>query len=168
MTLNPIAIIRSLVPTVILARIDDLLNNARALLAGETLRAIGLGALAVIWAVWHGALALGLTHVPAPTLDVIAAAVSAAVLLIQEWARKFVSSPATVAAIVATPPTSAGPINAAAAAGVDPALIGQAIAAAPDAPADVAVAPAVVAATPAADPAPEVDPSTIVDGGDAG
>ncbi len=132
MTLNPITLIRALVPTVILVRIDDTLNAARALLAGETLRAIGFASIAVVWLIWHGALALGLTHVPAPTLDVIAAAISAAVLLVQEWARRFVSSPATVARIVATPPTAAGPINAAEAAGVDPGLIGQAIADAPE------------------------------------
>ena len=97
---------------------DAILARARALLQGETLRAITLGAVIVVWLVTHLAFALHLAGQP-PAWDVIEVAVSAALVALNEMIRLFVYSPATVSAIVNTPPTAAGPIAAAEAAGVD-------------------------------------------------
>lgn len=101
----------------------DLLNRARALLQGETLRAIVYGAAIVVWIVVGLSNALGFTRFGAniSVTDALTQATAASVLL-TELARRFVYSPATVAAIVNTPPTAAGPIAAAEAAGVDTTL----------------------------------------------
>jgi len=172
--LNPFAILGTILTTILpaplIVRINDLLDRVRGLLAGEYLRLVIYGAAVVVYLTTHILQTLNIGHLPAVNLDAAIAIVTVAAGLLTEYLRTKVSSAATVAAIVASPPTAAGPINAAAAAGVDPALIGAAIVKAPDAPADVEVAPEVVAATPAPDPAadePEVDPSTIADGGDA-
>lgn len=170
MTLNPFAIIGSIlsaiVPDPISVRIQAFIDQLTGLLQGETVLVIGNGAGVAIYLV---AKASG--KIPDVTFqDAVLQAGAAAVLLntVLLSIRKYAFSPKTVAAIVASPPTAAGPINAAAAAGVDPAVIGQAIVTAPDAPADVAVAPEVVAATPAPADDTEIDPSTIAGGGDAG
>lgn len=135
-SVNPFAIVgallTALLPAPLVVRINDILDKVRGLLTGETVRAIGYGAVLAIYLGWHAALALNLTTVPAPTLDIILAAVAGAIALVTEFARRKVWSANSVAAIVAAPPTAAGPINAAAAAGVDPAAIATALVAAPD------------------------------------
>lgn len=152
-SINPFAIIGSIIsailPAAVVAAIDAWLDKARGLLQGETLRAIGYGAGLVIYLV---AKASG--SIPDLPLDqALLQAGSAAALLVTliEAARKYVYSPATVAAIVATPPTAAGPVVAAAAAGVDPALIDEAMVAAPPADPDQATALANLDALAAAD-----------------
>jgi hypothetical protein len=78
-----------------------LLGRARDLLEGETLLAINFGAIIVIYLSWHLALAMGWSHVPAPALDVIVLAVGSASTAIATFARRFVSSPATVGTLEA-------------------------------------------------------------------
>jgi hypothetical protein len=130
--------------------------RVRDLLSGEPLRAITYGAIIVVWVVTHAAFALGVTHQPGPGFDVILAAVSAALALLNEVIRLYVASPNTLAA------------EQAAAAGLEAALNASG---APTAPADVAPAdaPSVVDPTsteptapgpgPAPEPAPAPDPS---------
>lgn len=70
---------------------DALVVRARALLQGEPLRAITYGAIAVVWLVSHAAFALGITKEPGPDFNVVLAAVSAAIALINEAIRLYVS-----------------------------------------------------------------------------
>lgn len=95
-----------------------LVDRIRALLQGETVRVITYGAIAVVWLVTHAAFALGLAAQP-PAFDVIAGAVSVGLAILNEAIRLYVSSPATVAAIVNTRPTGTGPIAAAESVGID-------------------------------------------------
>jgi hypothetical protein len=154
-TLNPFALLLALLPAPVAAAVTALADKLRALLQGETLRAIVYGAAIVVWLVTHIAEAMNIGNLQVVNLDTALAVATGAAALLTELARRYVYSPATVAQIVATPPTAAGPINAAAAAGVEPALIGEALVTAPD---PVVDQPDVVAD----------DPTTIADGGDAG
>lgn len=96
-----------------------LLDKARALLQGEPLRAIVYGAAVVVWLVTHIAKALGVGNLAVVDLDQALLMATAAAAGLTEFARRWTYSPATVAAIVNTPPTAAGPIAAAEAVGVD-------------------------------------------------
>lgn len=124
MTLIPI--LRTLLPAPVVAFFDRLAAKLQPLLAGEPLRAITYGAVALVWIVSRALVITGILPI-APSVDAILIAVTGAISIIAaaiaEFARRWTYSPASVAAIVANPPTAAGPINAAAAAGVDPALI---------------------------------------------
>jgi hypothetical protein len=70
---------------------DALVARARALLQGEPLRAITYGAIVVVWLVTHAAFAAGVTHQPGPDFDTILAAVSAALVALNEAIRLYVS-----------------------------------------------------------------------------
>ncbi len=98
---------------------EALLAKARALLQGETLRAIVYGAAVVVWLVTRIAKALGIGNLEAIDLDQALLMATTAAAALTELARRYVYSPATVAAIVQTPPTAEGPIAAAEAVGVD-------------------------------------------------
>lgn len=91
--------------------VAGVLDTARNLLKGEPARAIGYGAAAIIYLV-----ALALDAIPdMPPEDALIAATAAIATIssVIETIRHFVYSPATVASIVTTPPTAAGPIVAA-------------------------------------------------------
>ena len=75
-----------------------ILDKLRTLLTGEPLRAIGYGAIAVVFLVSRALVLAGYWQ-GAPTLDVIVAAVGAAVLAVTEVSRAFVYSPNTVGRI---------------------------------------------------------------------
>lgn len=77
------------------------------ILQGEPLRAIGYGAIVVVFLVTRGAEALGYTKFGEPTLDTIILSVGAAVTAVTEFARRFVYSPKTVAAVAAGAPVAA-------------------------------------------------------------
>lgn len=96
-----------------------ILEKVRALLQGEPLRAIVYGAAVVIWIVTRVAAALHVGNIAAVDLDQALVMATAASVALTEFARRWTYSPATVAAIVKTPPTAAGPIAAAEAVGVD-------------------------------------------------
>lgn len=116
--------IADLIPQSLQSKGSAVLDKARDLLQGETLRAIGYGAGVVIYLV---AKAVG--SIPDLSFDqaVLQAGAAAAVLVtVIESARRFVFSPKTVAAIVTAPPAASGPVVAAVAAGVKPATIMQA------------------------------------------
>jgi RsiW-degrading membrane proteinase PrsW (M82 family) len=92
--------------------VNALLLKIRDLLTGEPLRAITYGAIAVVWIVTHAAFAVGVLHNPPPEFDVILAAVSGAIALLNEVIRLYVYSPNSVAAmgaIASAPPASAAP-----------------------------------------------------------
>lgn len=72
------------------------LNLLRRVLQGEPLRAIGYGAIAVVFLVSR-ALVLTGYWTDAPSLDAIILAVSATVAGVTEFARRYVYSPITVA-----------------------------------------------------------------------
>lgn len=103
---------------------DKLAERLRALLQGEPLRLIVYGAAVVVWLATRivpiVAEALG-TQVNLQAIDLDGALATATVAagVLTELVRRYVYSPATVAAIVKTPPTAAGPILAAEAVGVD-------------------------------------------------
>jgi len=117
--------ISDLLPTNVKDFAQSIITKLEALLQGETLRAIGYGAGVVIYFV---AKAVG--SIPDVSFtDAVTQALAAAAIVISvvETARHYVFSPATVAAIVtAPPPASAGPIDAAVAAGVDAGTIDKA------------------------------------------
>lgn len=96
-----------------------LLDKARALLQGEPLRAIVYGAAVVVWLVTHIAQALHIGNLAVVNLDQALVMATGASVALTEFARRWTYSPTTVAAIVNTPPTAAGPIAAAEAVGVD-------------------------------------------------
>jgi hypothetical protein len=97
--------------------INSILDKARGLLQGEPLRLIGYGAGIVIYL---AAKALGnIPDLPLEQALIQATAAIAVLASVIETIRRFTYSPATVAAIVQTPPTAAGPIAAAEAVGVD-------------------------------------------------
>lgn len=128
MSLNPFAIIGSLVqsflPAAVVAWLQQLVEAANRLLQGSPARAIGYGAAVVMYLV-----ALALDRIPDMTFDqAVTSAVTAVTILvgIVEAIRHYVFSPATVAAIVTTPPTAAGPIAAAMVEGVPPTTIAEA------------------------------------------
>ena len=99
--------------------LQTILEKARALLQGEPLRAIVYGAAVVVWLTTHIAQALAIGHLAVVDLDQALLMATAAAAALTEFARRWTYSPATVAAIVQTPPTAAGPIAAAEAVGVD-------------------------------------------------
>lgn len=96
-----------------------LLEKARGLLQGEPLRAIVYGAAVVVWLVTRIAQALHIGNFQVVNLDDALLVATAAATALTELVRRYVYSPATVAAIVNAPPTAAGPIAAAEAVGVD-------------------------------------------------
>lgn len=132
-TLNPFAVIGALLsaflPATVVAWIQSFIDKVNSLLQGETVLVIGNGAGVVIWIVAKISGRIPDVSLADATVQAGAAALLLNTVLVS--IRKYVSSPKTVAKIVATPPTASGPINAAAAAGVDPALIGEALVAAP-------------------------------------
>lgn len=81
-----------------------LLARIQALMQGEPLRVITYGAVVVVWVVLHVAFALNLIGTQPPNFDEVLAAVSAAVIVLNEIIRQFVSSPATVARLVGDGP----------------------------------------------------------------
>lgn len=83
-----------------MAKFVPLLNALRGVLQGNPLRAIGYGAIAVVFLVSQAAVLLGYSKA-APDLDTISVAVAASVAFVTELARKYVYSPNSVAAIVA-------------------------------------------------------------------
>lgn len=94
-----------------------LLDAARNVLQGEPLRAIGYGAAVVVFIVANASGRFAdLTFDEAISTATVATTTLIGVI---ETARRFVFSPASVAAIVTAPPTAAGPIIAAEEAGVD-------------------------------------------------
>jgi hypothetical protein len=109
--------------------LQNLLAKARELLQGEPLRAIVYGAAVVVWLTTHIAQALAIGHLAVVDLDQALLMATAAAAALTEFARRWTYSPATVAAIVATPPTASGPIAAAVAAGVDSDVVVDAVAA---------------------------------------
>lgn len=140
--LNPFAILGSIVtailPDAIVVPLQNLIDKLMGLLQGETVLVIGNGAGVIIYLVAKAA-----GSIPdIPLADAIVQAGSAAALLntILLTIRKYVYSPKTVAAIVASPPTAAGPIAAAEAAGVPTETIAQAV---EDAPAAAEPAPVI-------------------------
>jgi hypothetical protein len=80
---------------------DALVARARALLQGETAAGDHLRRDRRRLARDPRAFALGLTHQPGPDFDLILAAVSGAIALLNEAIRLYVVSPATLAAVVA-------------------------------------------------------------------
>lgn len=78
---------------------ESLLSTARNLLTGEPIRAIGYGAIAVVFLVTRLAVLVGYRET-APDLDTILGAVAAAVTAVTEIARRFTFSPNTVEEIV--------------------------------------------------------------------
>lgn len=129
--MNPIDIVRTvlraILPAPVTAFLDRLAEAALAKLQGETVRAIGYGAAVVMWLATRIADFIAPGHLPLVTIDVAMVYVTAAIVLITELARRWAYSPATVAAIVANPPTAPGPIAAAVSEGVDPELIADAV-----------------------------------------
>ena len=97
--------------------LNGILEKLRGWLQGEPLRAIGYGAAVIVYLL---ARVLGsipdVSFADAVTQGGAAALVVASVV---ETIRRYTYSPATVAAIVTSPPTAAGPIAAAEAVGVD-------------------------------------------------
>lgn len=102
---------------------QTILEKARQLLQGEPLRAIVYGAAVVVWLVTHIAAAMHVGNLAVVNLDQALLMATAAAAALTEFARRWTYSPATVAAIVQTPPTAAGPIAAAEAVGVDTAQL---------------------------------------------
>jgi hypothetical protein len=116
--------------TKLLDQIDALLEKARDILKGEPLRAIAYGSAVVIYL---AARALGrIEDVSFEAAVSTAFAASTIVIGIVETARRYVYSAKTVAAIVTTPPTAAGPISAAMEEGVKPTALVDAMDAQPD------------------------------------
>jgi|GEM_PF-3269421 len=76
----------------------DIAVRVQSLLTGEPLRAIQYGAIAVVYLVVKGAIALGYV-VDQPDLDGIAIAVAASIAAVTEVSRRFVFSPNTVQTI---------------------------------------------------------------------
>lgn len=99
--------------------IQSLADKVRTLLQGEPLRLIVYGAAVVVWLVTHIAQALHVGNLAVIDLDQALLAATAASVGLTELLRRYVYSSATVAAIVKSPPTAAGPIAAAEAVGVD-------------------------------------------------
>lgn len=97
--------------------IADLLDKVDSILKGEPARIIGYGAAVVIYLV---AKASGNIADQTPEQALVSATAGiVSVVGVIESIRHFVFSPASVAEIVTTPPTAAGPVAAAEAAGVD-------------------------------------------------
>ncbi len=113
-----------LIPESLRGPINSVLDGARNLLSGETALVIGNGAAVVIYlaAKFMGAIPDQTFEAAVTSATAGLATVNAVLLLI----RRYVYSPATVAAIVASPPTAAGPVNAAIEAGVKPEAIAEA------------------------------------------
>jgi len=128
MSLNPFAIIgelvRTLLPAPVVSWLEGLVEAVNRVLQGSPARAIGYGAAVVIYLV-----ALAFDRIPDMTFEqAVTSAVTAVTILvgIVEAIRFYVFSPATVAKIVTTPPTAAGPIEAAVVEGVPPRTIADA------------------------------------------
>lgn len=96
--------------------VNGILDSVQSVLRGEPARVIGYGGAVVVYLVAR--VSGSIPDVPLDTAIVQATAAIAVVASFVETIRRLVYSPATVAAIVATPPTAAGPINAAVEAGV--------------------------------------------------
>lgn len=112
--------ITDLIPDRIKAIINGTLDLLDRLLQGETVLLIGNVAGIAIYAV-----AKGLGSIPDVSFtDALAQAVAAIAVLngVLLTIRHYVYSPATVAKIVLTPPTSAGPVSAAIEAGAGSAI----------------------------------------------
>jgi hypothetical protein len=90
----------------------ELQAKISALLQGEPLRAIVYGAAVVVWIVVGIAHALGFTQL-GPTISLGDAMVdaTAAAAALTEISRRFVFSPASVAAIAVTPPVAANTVT---------------------------------------------------------
>lgn len=135
MTLNPFAILgsvlRTVLPDALVAKLQGLSDAIEKLLQGETARVIGYGAGVVIYIV--AKLFGAIPDVPFDQAVIQAGTAAGVLVAIIESIRHYVFSPATVASIVTTPPTAAGPIAAAEAVGVDTAKPGDPIDVAPDA-----------------------------------
>lgn len=128
-TLNPFAIVgailRAITPKIVLNAIEPWLDRIRGLLTSSPARVIGYGAAVVIYLV-----ALAFDRIPDMTFEQALVNTTFAITTLVgviEAIRHYVFSPATVAKMVAAPPTAAGPIAAAVAEGVDPALIADAV-----------------------------------------
>jgi hypothetical protein len=109
-----------LLPDNIRSFVNKVLDLSSALLQGEPALVIGNGAAVVIYLV-----AKVMGAVPDQTFEQAVASATAAIVTINAvllTIRKYVYSPASVAKIVLTPPTSAGPVNAAIDAGVGGAI----------------------------------------------
>lgn len=140
MTLNPFAILgqilSAILPDPIVVRIQAFIDQVTNALKGETLLAIGNGAGVVIYLV---AKASGkIPDVPLEQAIIQAGTAAALLNSVLLAARQYVYSPKKVDEIVATKPTSAGPIAAAKAAGVDTTLADAVVAAAPEDEVDTA------------------------------
>ena len=105
-----------LIPDSLKGLVNSIIDSAQALAKGETALVIGNGAAVIIYLVakFSGTIP-DQTFAEALTQAVAGLAVANAVLV---TIRQFVYSPATVAKIVATKPTAAGPQKAAIAEGV--------------------------------------------------
>lgn len=116
--------ITDLIPAKVQEFINAVLDSADALLKGETALVIGNGAAVIIYLVakFMGAIPDQTFAEAITTATTGLATVNAVLLLI----RQYVYSPATVAKIVLTPPTAAGPINAAVDAGAGDAVASEA------------------------------------------
>lgn len=130
MKINPFALagqlVAAILPDPVEAWLRGIVDQVEKLLQGETARVIGYGAGIVIYLVAKAVQAI--PDMPFDQAVLQAGAAATMVISIVEAIRHYVFSPATVAAIVATPPTAAGPIVAAAAAGVAPEVVAEAIA----------------------------------------
>jgi hypothetical protein len=116
-----VGILSSVIPANVQAAINWAIDKIDSLLKGETALVIGNGAAIVLYFV---AKAFG--KIPDMSFEDALAAGGVAIVTINSvllTIRKYVYSPATVAAIVASPPTAAGPIAAAVDAGVTPEAI---------------------------------------------
>lgn len=81
---------------------SGLVATVRGLLQGEPLRMITYGAIAVVIVVSRVLAMTGLWP-DAPSVDMVLAAVAAAVAAVNEVIRQFVYSPASAAALAAAP-----------------------------------------------------------------
>ncbi len=103
---------------------NELLDKAEFILKGEPARIIGYGAAVVIYLV---AKVSGTIEDQSPEQALVSGtAAIATIITIIESIRRLVYSPASVAAIVTSPPAADGPIDAAIAAGVDEGIIAAA------------------------------------------
>lgn len=109
---------------------NAVLDKLRDLLQGDALRAISYGSAVIIYFI---ARALGSIEDVSFEQAITSAGAAAAVIIgITETARRYVYSAKSVANMVTTPPTAAGPIAAAVEAGVQPEVIVGAMDAQPD------------------------------------
>jgi hypothetical protein len=87
-------------------RFQAFANMLRDVLQGEPLRAIVYGAAVVVWLVTHIAKALNFDNFQVVDFDAAMLAATAAAAMLTELARRYVYSPATVNAIIASQDTT--------------------------------------------------------------